>query len=575
MNDKTAVLLAENAKLQQTLELQQACIQQQDARIQEQHTRLQQQDEYIQTLTLMVEQMREEIRILRLREFGRKSEKIKSDEKYPMLFDEQELLQGESIACETPEETVVVHVPEQTYTRKKRGRKAIDNSVQRVTLEYTITEEQRNEYKDYTITELGKDKSERLHEIPAQYYVIERIIHKYKAERVSTDGSTEVKFFSASIPQAFLPRSIATSGLLSHVITGKFCDGLPLQRQEAIFARHGIVLSKQTMANWCIESAKQLAPLMNRLEKHLLQSPAINCDETPFVVMQEPGKENSSKSYMVVLAGGGTDPQRPRIVLFRYSAHRSAACIDAILKEYKGALQSDAYKGYTNFSARNEQIHAGCWAHARRKFREVWEAAGKQGKAGEMIGFIRLLYDGEAMLRQKYKCKDDPSWDTVGFLKERKDRIMPIFAKMRTWLENTYRETPPKSGLGMAVQYTQNEWERLIAYIESPWFTPDNNVVERAIKPFTVGRKNWVISGSPRGAYASAMLYSFIETAKSNGVDPYYYLRWLFDKLPITQESELDSLLPWNIDIGDIAVHFAKEDAQISLKAKQQNQTRI
>lgn len=122
----------------------------------------------------------------------------------------------------------------------------------------------------------------------------------------------------------------------------------------------------------------------------------------------------------------------------------------------------------------------------------------------------------------------------------------------------------------MAVQYTRNEWERLIAYIESPWFTPDNNVVERAIKPFTVGRKNWLISGSPRGAYASAVLYSLIETAKANGVDPYYYLRYLFDFIPVTLEANLEKLFPWNIDIGDIAERFAKEDARISIQAKHQ-----
>ena len=189
-----------------------------------------------------------------------------------------------------------------------------------------------------------------------------------------------------------------------------------------------------------------------------------------------------------------------------------------------------------------------------------------------MLILIRKLYDVESTLREKYNCATKPDWDTKGFLQERKQGAAPVLEEIRAWLLDVYKREPPKTSLGEAVSYTLNEWERLIAYLEVPWFTPDNNVVERAIRSFTLGRKNWVISGSPRGAYASAILYSIVETAKSNDINPYYYFRYLFEQLPLTTEEDIERLMPWNLDAGELAQAFVKEDAIISLRAKSSNQ---
>lgn len=508
----------------------------------------------------------EQLRILKAREYGRRSEKqgklSAEDIRQGLLFDEAEL---HALPPNAPPEMETVRVRKTVYQRRKKGRKPIDETLARVDVIVDLPSEMKQVEPGFELIRIGEDTSEQIHEIPQRFLVIRTIRIKYvkRCIKGSREDELSPEILCASLPQRILPRSIATPSLLAQVLTGKFCDGLPFYRQEKIFARHGLDISRQDMANWAIAVAKRLEPLLQLLKAALLAGSAINCDETWFQVLDEPGKTNSSKSYMWVVCGGAILPGSPRVVLFRYSRTRQAAFISDFLEGYKGYLQTDGYDGYNNLASRPGVIHAGCWAHARRKFVEAHEAANGHGIAKDMIALIQQLYISESELRAKY-FSQDTSPDLRAFRLERKRTVKPAIRAIKTWLDTYALEVLPSSALGKAIAYTISEWPKLLRYIFSPWLMPDNNVVERAIRPFTVGRKNWVLSGGPRGAFASADLYSLIETAKLNGLEPYYYMRYIMTRFPDLQPGEYESLLPWNINPEEFNV-LITEDARLNL----------
>jgi hypothetical protein len=296
------------------------------------------------------------------------------------------------------------------------------------------------------------------------------------------------------------------------------------------------------------------------MKRELLAAPFLHCDETPFQVMDEEGRKDTTLSYMWVLSGGaGTH----RVVLFRYNPTREAGFISAFLASYEGFLQTDGYSGYNAIGEKDGIIHVACWAHARRRFVEAFKAANRKGSAGEALAFIGDMYKTERKLREKH-FGPQGSRDADVFAKERKEAVDPILADFKAWLDAKVLEVLPKSALGTAISYTLDLWPRLIRYLDCPWLSPDNSEAERAIRPFAIGRNNWVKSGGPRGAEASADLYSLIETIRLNGRDPYFTLRYILTKLPATPADRLVDLLPWNLD-PDIFHELTAEDARISL----------
>jgi transposase len=262
-------------------------------------------------------------------------------------------------------------------------------------------------------------------------------------------------------------------------------------------------------------------------------------DETRVQVMRELGRADTAQSFMWVMRGG--PPKKP-VILFRYHPSRSASIPLQYLSEFRGHLQSDGYEGYAEVGALPDVVHVGCWAHARRKFDEAATASTKAASAHEALSRIGKLYRIERELRAQ------PLSGEV-FVRTRKEQALPILADFRRWLEAKADQVPPSVLLGKAVHYALKEWDKLVRYLDSPHLTPDTNLVENAIRPFVVGRKNWLFSGSPRGAHASATLYSLIETAKVNGIEPYRYLRYLFTKLPLAQRIEdYQALTPQHLD---------------------------
>jgi len=517
-------------------------------------------------LKRQADEMAEEIRIMKARQYGRRSEKLTStDIRQGLLFNEAET---HSSAPEAEQTVETVRITKTVYTRRKAGRTPISAKLARVENVVDVSDEEKKVDEGYELVRIGEERGEQIHEIPQKYIVITTIRPKYLKRRIA--GGTAIvpeskasEFLIAPVPERILPRSIATPSLLSSVLTGKFCDGLPFNRQERIFARHGLEISRQDMANWAMAVAGKLSDLMAMLVKELLSSSYLHCDETYVQVLDEPGKENSSKSYMWVMTSseGGR-----KVILFRYSRTRSAGFISSFLDTYVGYIQTDGYAGYNDIGEKQGVIHVACWAHVRRKFVEAHEAASGMGFAIEAVNLIKKLYDIERTLRALYFGEEGKEPDYEAFARERVLQVQPVFALLDAWLTEKAQAVLPSSALGKAIAYTRSLWPMLIRYVECPHLTPDNNEVERAIKPFVIGRKGWMMSGSPKGAFASADLYSLIETAKANGLEPYFYLRYVLTTLPTLASDALSSLLPWNVDPADFE-KLTIEDARLSLNS--------
>ena len=254
--------------------------------------------------------------------------------------------------------------------------------------------------------------------------------------------------------------------------------------------------------------------------------------------MGEQGRADTTLSYMWVARGG---PPGEPVLIYHYAPSRGAPVAAEVIGDYHGYVQTDGYEAYDRVCAREGVSHVGCWSHARRGFTDAKKATGntskKAGAADQALAFIAKLYAAES-LRQSTDALD-------AFNEARRAQVEPVLEKLRGWLERKADQVLPRSALGQAVNYALEQWPKLIRYLHSPELTPDTNAVERAIRPFVIGRKNWLFSGSPRGATASAALYSLIETAKANRREPYLYLRDLFEKLPLAQTpQDYQALIP-------------------------------
>ena len=266
-----------------------------------------------------------------------------------------------------------------------------------------------------------------------------------------------------------------------------------------------------------------------------MQQNVIQADETTLKVINE----DKAKCYMWLYCTGSDAPVQsslPNIVLFNYQSGRAGQCAVDYLDGYSGYLQVDGYAGYEKTNA----TLVGCWAHARRKFKEaeIAQAKGKTGKANIALSHIQKLYRLEIQLKDK---------TTAQKYQSRQEKAKPLLAQFYQWLEKA--SVPPKTALGKAIQYCKNQWHKLIRYIENGDLNIDNNRAERAVKPFVIGRKNWLFSNTGNGAKASAMHYSLIETAKANGLVPFDYLMHCLEQLS-KPKVDINSLLPWNIKLS-------------------------
>jgi transposase len=486
-----------------------------------------------------IEYLQQRINTLEKVIFAPKSEKRRPDEgeggTQLHIFNEAE-------ALEEKKEEAPLTIPE--HTRKRPKRKPLPADLPRMDVIHDIDESQKVCACGADLSRIGEEVCEKLDIIPAKIQVIRHIRPKYACKNCEGVESDAPTVLIAPPPPQIIPKGMATPGLVAHVAVSKYADGLPLYRQERIFERAGIDISRSTMAGWLVMAAQGCTPVMDLLYKELHRGPLINVDETPVQVLNEPGRANTTKSYMWVFRGGS--PEKP-VLIYRYSPTRSGEVPREVLQGYRGYCQTDAFSGYDGLEQAINGIQlVGCFAHARRNFVKVIDARckgakGKTGSAEVALGYIGQLYRIEKAARATELSPSE-------IQKFRIDRAEPVLEEFKTWLETRKNQTPPKGFLGQAINYTLSRWQRLVRYLENGHITPDNNAAENAIRPFVVGRKNWLFAGSPNGAEAAATLYSLIETAKACRLDPYQYLRLLFEKIPYAStEAEYAALIPQNV----------------------------
>jgi len=476
--------------------------------------------------------LQEQLNLALARRYAASSEKISADQL--RLFNEAEV----DVEAENPSVEDEITVP--SHTRKKRGRQTLPDALPRVEVVHELTEAERIcPHDGAELTEIGEVVSEQLDIIPAKIQVIRHIRKQYACPCGQC-------IRTAALPAQPIPKSLASPGLLAHITVSKYQDALPLYRQETILKRIGVELARATLANWMIQAGHLVQPIINLLRDRLLAHDIVQMDETPVQVLAEPDKTAQSKSWIWLQRGG--PPDRP-VVLYDYDPGRGAGVPQRLLGDFKGYLQTDGYDGYNAVVAVNGLTHVGCMAHARRKFNEAVQAQGrnkKRGKAHRGLALIQKLY------RIEKQCRKLTADERHA---RRQKHARPLLDEMRAWLDDALPQVPPTTTTGKALNYLHNEWDKLTRYLDDGRLEIDNNGAENAIRPFVLGRKNWLFSASVKGVKASVNLYSLIETAKANGLEPYAYLRHLYTELPKAETVEaIEALLPGNLDKDQIRI---------------------
>jgi len=489
--------------------------------------------------------LKELYEVLLYRRYMRSAERVPFDDKQQALFESEDEPAEIAEEEEKAERTEV-----KPYSRNKRGRKPIDPEIRRAERIIDIPEEEKNCACGAVMARIGEEVSEKLQIIEPQIYVEKTVRPKYacrSCEGTEDEGKPAVRI--APVEPAMIPRSIASPSVLSAIFTHKFEDHLPYYRQEKQFERIGVEISRQDMSNWQQHSFKKLAPLFGLMKETVKSGPVMQMDETSVQVMSGikngkgkkdgDGKLDIHRGWMWLARGG---PPKKKVVWYEYHESRAGKHAKEFLEGYSGYLQTDGYDGYDcAVKGRPGIIHVGCFAHSRRKFFEASKVSKASKSAEEGIKYIRRLYSLEDKKRGENLNEDD-------FLKQRKEAAKPVLEEFKSWLLKRKDEMLPSSLLGTAVNYTLSQWEKMIAYLGSYHLTPDNNACENAIRPFVIGRKNWLHCGSPEGAKSSCGIYSLIETARQNDYVPALYLRALFEKAPYASSPEgWEKLLPWNI----------------------------
>lgn len=469
--------------------------------------------------------LEEYLRLARQKQFGRSSEKHPGQGE---IFNEAELA-----ACEADddvEEEQVATTEPVEKPAKKTGRKPLSKNIPREQIHLRLSEEEKSGAAETFFVKV----KEELDIQPAKVRVLE-----YMQEKAVFINDGQRTLTVAEQPKHPLGKSMASIGLLAFIVISKYMDGLPLYRLEKILQRYGGDITRASMANWIIRLSLQCQPFVHLMRAHQHAGPLIQIDETVIQVHKEPGYSSTGDKRMWVTRGGPPDQLS---VLFEYDPSRAKEVFTRLIGDYEGPVQCDGYGAYSDSTGK--LIFIGCWDHARRKFVEAQKAQpkGKKvkvSKADMAVNMIGKLYRIEKEVKDK---------SPEQIYKIRQQRSKPLLDELKTWLDNNKNKVPKDSLTGKAFTYLDNQWERLIRYCDDGSIPISNIAVENAIRPFVIGRKNWLFADTPKGAQASAVFYSLIETAKINNLDPNDYLMLLFKQLPYADTLEaVEALFPWNV----------------------------
>ena len=492
-----------------------------------------------------VEWLREQLKLSKSKLYGVSSEKnLRNDGEQLSLFNEAELHQNPH--AEEPDSNEIIKQKRQNSKKGKKQKKVLSLPVELVT--YRLQEEKQICPRcGEPLHEMKKEVHDEIIVVPAQYKIHRTVRYVYSCRNCEKTG-TEATIIRADAPIPFFCNSLASPSLVAHIIYEKYILALPLYRQEIEFQRYGLNLSRQTISNWIVQSVdRYLYRLYDALKQHLLKEAVLHADETEVQVLREPGRDATSKSYMWVYTSG--EHSTPCFI-YEYAPGRGAAYPKEFLRKYSGYLQTDGYAAYETVATdpeRNDSnpIHlVSCWAHARRKFTDAKKASSVMNPPN----INRGIQFCDALFNLEKQCKEKSPDQRKEY---RKTHAEPVLDEYFEWLKTIQPEVLPKSKLGIAVQYSLNHEETLRRYLEDGRLELSNNRAERAVKPFVIGRKNWLFSNTPDGAEASAVIYSIAETAKENHLKPFEYFKYILTSLSQTPEIDIRILLPWADQIPD------------------------
>ncbi len=494
-----------------------------------------------------ISQLREYIRLLKSQRFGARSERSPSSQLG--LFNEAEAIADEDDA-QTESDLSTIEVP--AHTRRKRGgRRPLPAFLPREEVLHDLSEDEKvcGNDAEHKLVRIGVDRLEQLVFIPASAKVLVHIRPQYACP------SCKDSVKAAPPPATPIPKSFATPSLLAQIVTSKYVDALPLYRQAKIFQRMGVDLCRGTMASWVIRMGGLVVPLLEIFLEKIRSGDYAQMDETPFQVLKEKGKLATTDSYLWALRGGGREQP---LLYYEYSPTRSGKVARQLLDGFEGYLQTDGYKGYDGFDESSGIVHVGCFAHARRKFDEALRGQGKKAKPGKKASLAR---QGLRRINKLYEIERSmASASREERTRLRAEKLAPKIEELREWTLASMDRVSPESLTGKAIGYLDKQWPKLVRVLEDERIPLDTNAVERAIRPFVIGRRNWMFADTPGGATASARLYSLVETAKANGIEPWAYLNHVFEKLPqATGPDDIEALLPWNVEIKQLVARVATD----------------
>lgn len=477
-----------------------------------------------------IQSLQHQLYLFRTARFGRKTEKGVVPEQTSFQFDEAELTVEEEAAPEVSETQETI-----TYTRNKRGtgRKALPKSLPYIQNIHDLSDDEKQCACGCALTHIGDEISEQLDVVPQMTFRVVNVRKKYACK------DCEATIRLAKLPKQPIDKAIAAPGLLAAVIDTKFNRHMPLYRQEAMFAEANISITRGTLSNWMIKSANLLTPLVKLMEADIHNYDIAYADETPLQVLKEKDRLPTQKSYMWLFIGGS--PEK-RAFVYQYHASRSHQIPFNFFVDFKGWLHADCYKAYVTLGQLEHIAHVACWAHARRYFIDVAKTTKKEGLAHQVVKLIGKLYLLERELKDKNASPE-------AIFKSREQESTPILTEIKKLLDDAQFKVPPKSPLGTAVFYAINHWKALNIYLQDGRLEIDNNKAERSIKPFVIGRKNWLFHGNDVGAHAGSILFSLIETCKHHKIEVFSWLKYVLANIHQADTVEqLEKLLPYNID---------------------------
>lgn len=466
--------------------------------------------------------------VLKNAKFGRKSEKLEEDKQLDLSFDEAEWLVAQEAAPAEVIETKTI-----TIKKKKLGRKPLPTNMPYIEHIHDINDAEKQCVCGCALTHISNETSEQLDVLPQVTYRVIHIRKKYACK------SCEDTIITAKPPKQPFPKSIATAGLVAAVIDAKFHRHLPLYRQEDMFQSMGAEISRTNLGNWVVKAAELLSPIVAQMVAQIQSYDVAYADETVLQVLNEQGKLSTSKSYMWLFGGG---PPDKRCFVYQYHPTRQDAIAKQFFDSFQGYLHADCYGAYVALDKARIK-HVACIAHARRYFVDIVKTTqNKPGIAKSAVEWFAKLYAIERQLKE--------SKASSGFIKQtRLTKALPILIQFKEWLLAQQKTVFPKSPLGKALFYSVKHWDSLTQYINDGRLEIDNNRSERAIKPFVIGRKNWLFNTSTKGAEASSIIFSLVQTCKEHNVDVFAYFKYALQSITkCTSETDFQLLLPYNVN---------------------------